>query len=38
MQTHGPTQHAFTFKTLFEPDQAFLSALDWSAFVPCPAA
>ena len=38
LEAHGPTQYAFTFKTIFDPDEAFLSALDWSAFAPCPAA
>ena len=35
---HGPTQFAFNFRTLFPPDEAFLSALDWGSFQPCPAA
>jgi hypothetical protein len=39
LEAHGPTEYAFTFKTIFDPDEAFLSVLDWSAFVPpCPAA
>ena len=35
---HGPTQFAFTFKTTFEPDEKFQQGIDWSGFVPCPAA
>ena len=34
---HGPSQFAFTFKTIQPPDEGFLAALDWSMFVPCPA-
>lgn len=38
LDQHGPTQFAFTFKTPFEPDEQFQRAIDWSSFVPCPAA
>lgn len=38
LEQHGPTQFAFTFKTTFEPDEQFQRAIDWSSFVPCPAA
>ena len=38
LDTHGPTQFAFTFKTAFPPDEDFQRAIDWSSFVPCPAA
>lgn len=34
---HGPSQFAFTFKTVMPPDESFLAALDWSIFAPCPA-
>lgn len=34
---NGPTQFAFTFKTIHEPDAGFIAAIDWSAFTPCPA-
>ena len=34
----GPTEYAFTFKTTFEPDEQFQQAIDWSSFLPCPAA
>jgi len=37
LQEHGPSQFAFTFKTIQPPDQAFLATFDWSVFVPCPA-
>jgi hypothetical protein len=37
LDAHGPTQFAFTFKTVFEPDEAFQHAIDWSSFRPCPA-
>jgi hypothetical protein len=34
----GPTQFAFTFKRVFEPDDGFQQSIDWSSFEPCPAA
>jgi len=34
---HGPTEYVFTFKTTFPPTE-FQESIDWSAFVPCPAA
>jgi Domain of unknown function (DUF3291) len=37
LERHGPTQFAFTFKTVFEPDERFQQAIDWSSFEPCPA-
>ena len=37
LEAHGPTQFAFTFKQPFPPDEAFIRAVDWSSFVPCPA-
>ena len=38
LEAHGPTQFAFTFTQVFEPDEAFQRAIDWSGFLPCPAA
>ena len=38
LERHGPTQFAFTFKTIFQPDEEFQRGIDWSSFVPCPAA
>lgn len=37
LEKHGPSQFAFTFKTVVPPDESFLAALDWSIFAPCPA-
>jgi hypothetical protein len=37
LDTHGPTQFAFTFKTIFQPDEEFQREINWSAFEPCPA-
>jgi hypothetical protein len=37
LETHGPTQFAFTFKTVFPPDEEYQRAIDWSSFEPCPA-
>jgi hypothetical protein len=37
LDTYGPTQFAFTFKTVFEPDDEFQQGIDWSSFRPCPA-
>jgi len=36
LQAHGPTQFAFDFKTVFEPDEEFQRRIDWSSFQPCP--
>lgn len=36
LEEHGPSHFAFTFKTLHEPDETQIAAVDWSAFVPCP--
>ena len=38
LQERGPTPFAFTFQTLFPPDEEFLQTVDWSSFEPCPAA
>ena len=37
LDAHGPTQCAFTFKNVFEPDEEFQRRIDWSSFEPCPA-
>ncbi|PYX89001.1 MAG: DUF3291 domain-containing protein [Acidobacteria bacterium] len=37
LDAHGPTQFAFTFKTVFQPDEEFQKGIDWSSFKPCPA-
>lgn len=37
LNSHGPTQFAFTFKTIFQPDEAYQQNIDWSSFQPCPA-
>lgn len=37
LDEHGPSQFAFTFKTLQPPDESWLSSFDWSIFRPCPA-
>jgi hypothetical protein len=37
LDEHGPSQFAFTFKSVQPPDDGFLAAIDWSAFRPCPA-
>jgi len=36
LDRHGPTQFAFTFKTVFPPDEEFQRGIDWSSFRPCP--
>jgi hypothetical protein len=35
MDEHGPTEFAFTFKTVFQPDEEFQQRIDWSSFEPC---
>jgi len=37
LAAHGPSQFAFTFKAIHEPDEAFIRAIDWGSFLPCPA-
>jgi hypothetical protein len=37
LDKHGPTQFAFTFKTIFQPDEQFQQSIDWSSFQPCAA-
>jgi hypothetical protein len=37
LDQHGPTQFAFTFKTVFPPDEEYQRQIDWSSFEPCPA-
>ncbi len=37
LDTHGPTSFAFTFRSRFPPDEAFLGTIDWTSFKPCPA-
>jgi hypothetical protein len=38
LEERGPSQFAFTFKSVVPPDESFLEKLDWSIFAPCPAA
>jgi len=37
LDKYGPTEFAFTFKTIVQPDEQFQQAIDWSSFLPCPA-
>ena len=37
LETHGPTEFAFTFKQIFPPDQEFQRRIDWASLEPCPA-
>jgi len=37
LDANGPTQFAFTLKTIFPPDDGFQQSIDWSSFQPCPA-
>jgi hypothetical protein len=37
LERHGPSQFAFTFKSVQPPDESYLASFDWSAFRPCPA-
>ena len=37
LEKNGPTQFAFTFQKLFEPDEEFQRRIDWASFRPCPA-
>ena len=35
LDKHGPTQYAFTFKNVFQPDEEFQRGIDWEGFQPC---
>lgn len=35
LEAHGPSQFAFGFKSILEPDETYLDEFDWSSFVPC---
>jgi len=37
LEAHGPNQFAFTFRTIFPPDEKFQQSIDWASFQPCPA-
>lgn len=37
LDKYGSTEFAFTFKTIYQPDEQFQQAIDWSSFLPCPA-
>jgi hypothetical protein len=38
LDAHGPTEFAFTFKSVFPPEEQFQNSIDWTGFQPCPAA
>jgi hypothetical protein len=35
LETHGPSQFAFGFKSVLQPDEKYLAEFDWSRFEPC---
>jgi hypothetical protein len=37
LDTHGPSQFAFTFQTVFPIDEEYQMGIDWSSFQPCTA-
>jgi len=37
LEANGPSQFAFSFRSIEPPDESFLSSFDWSVFEPCPA-
>ena len=37
LDLHGPSQFAFTLRTVFPPDEEFQRWIDSSSFAPCPA-
>ncbi|HUB28081.1 MAG TPA: DUF3291 domain-containing protein [Terracidiphilus sp.] len=37
LEAHGPTQFAFNFNSVIQPDEEFQQGIDWAAFRPCPA-
>ena len=36
LDAHGPTQFAFTFKTVVPADEGFQRSIKWESFQPCP--
>jgi hypothetical protein len=36
LQEHGATPFAFSFRSLFPPDEDLVRSTDWPAFEPCP--
>jgi len=37
LEKNGPTQFAFTFQRMFQPDEQFQQGIDWTSFRPRPA-
>ena len=37
LAAHGPSAFAFTFKTIYEPDETLVRTIDWNSFESCPA-
>lgn len=37
LDSHGPSEFAFSFNAVFQPDEHFQQSIDWSSFEPCPA-
>lgn len=35
LDEHGPSEFAFTFKTIFQPDEEYQRGIDWPAFEQC---
>jgi hypothetical protein len=35
LEQHGPSQFAFGFKSMLEPDSEYIAAFNWSLFEPC---
>lgn len=38
LDQYGPSGFAFTFQKIFQADDEYQRGIDWSSFVPCPAA
>ena len=36
LDKYGPSQFAFTFKKIFQPDEKYQQSIDWASFHPCP--
>lgn len=37
LAAHGASQFAFTFRSIFPPDEDFVGTFDWTVFKPCAA-
>ena len=37
LERNGPSEFAFSFNNIFQPDESYQRSIDWAAFLPCTA-